>query len=292
MALIPASNASQSATVFRASCCRSAVVHRHAPAAGRQRQRDFAAEPARRAGDEHGARAAGRFRRGGGGRHSGTIRGDDRTHKFNDRPAQTAGAGHFHGRRLDRLRPLHGAGAVRAGPGLLRQRARQVRHHARGRKGEGSDFVTAPELTPLFGQALAAQVGEALVADRHRRGLGVRRRLRRAGAATARHPGRPGAPLHHRRPVRHAARAPAGAAGSARRQGALGRRAARGDPGRGGRQRGARRHAGQAAGAPGRARRRRLARARRHAGRTTRWPGPTAPPNCARRWTCPARTTT
>ncbi len=33
-----------------------------------------------------------------------------------------------------------------------------------GVKGEGSDFVTAPELSPLFGQALAAQVGEALAA--------------------------------------------------------------------------------------------------------------------------------
>jgi SAM-dependent MidA family methyltransferase len=31
-----------------------------------------------------------------------------------------------------------------------------------GVKGGGSDFVTAPELSPLFGQALAAQVGEAL----------------------------------------------------------------------------------------------------------------------------------
>ena len=55
----------------------------------------------------------------------------------------------------------------------------------------GSDFVTAPELTPLFGQALAVQVAEALDAHRHRRGLGVRRRLRRAGRAAARRAGRP-----------------------------------------------------------------------------------------------------
>ncbi len=31
-----------------------------------------------------------------------------------------------------------------------------------GEKGEGSDFITAPELSPLFGQTLAAQVAEAL----------------------------------------------------------------------------------------------------------------------------------
>ncbi|EGI78573.1 hypothetical protein HGR_00350, partial [Hylemonella gracilis ATCC 19624] len=31
-----------------------------------------------------------------------------------------------------------------------------------GASGGGSDFVTAPELSPLFGQALAAQIGEAL----------------------------------------------------------------------------------------------------------------------------------
>ena len=54
----------------------------------------------------------------------------------------------------------------------------------------GSDFVTAPEMTPLFGQALAVQVAEALRRHRHRRGLGVRRRLRRAGAATAAGAGR------------------------------------------------------------------------------------------------------
>ncbi|MEO7152262.1 MAG: class I SAM-dependent methyltransferase, partial [Burkholderiaceae bacterium] len=29
---------------------------------------------------------------------------------------------------------------------------------------DGSDFVTAPELSPLFGRALARQVGEALAA--------------------------------------------------------------------------------------------------------------------------------
>ncbi len=33
-----------------------------------------------------------------------------------------------------------------------------------GVKGEGSDFVTAPEMTPLFGRALAAQVAQALAA--------------------------------------------------------------------------------------------------------------------------------
>ena len=37
-----------------------------------------------------------------------------------------------------------------------------------GVKGGGSDFVTAPELTPLFGRALASQVGEALAATRTR----------------------------------------------------------------------------------------------------------------------------
>ncbi len=34
----------------------------------------------------------------------------------------------------------------------------------RGVEGEGSDFVTAPEMTPLFGQALAVQVAQALAA--------------------------------------------------------------------------------------------------------------------------------
>jgi SAM-dependent MidA family methyltransferase len=37
-------------------------------------------------------------------------------------------------------------------------------HLPQGRDGRGSDFVTAPELTPLFGQALARQVAQALQA--------------------------------------------------------------------------------------------------------------------------------
>jgi SAM-dependent MidA family methyltransferase len=35
-------------------------------------------------------------------------------------------------------------------------------HLPQGRDGQGSDFVTAPELTPLFGQTLARQVAQAL----------------------------------------------------------------------------------------------------------------------------------
>ena len=50
----------------------------------------------------------------------------------------------------------------------------------------GSDFVTAPELSPLFGTALAAQVAQALAGERQRHGVGVRRRLGRARAAAAR----------------------------------------------------------------------------------------------------------
>ena len=37
-------------------------------------------------------------------------------------------------------------------------------HLPQGKAGQGSDFVTAPELTPLFGQTLARQVAQALAA--------------------------------------------------------------------------------------------------------------------------------
>ncbi|MBS0318840.1 MAG: SAM-dependent methyltransferase, partial [Proteobacteria bacterium] len=38
----------------------------------------------------------------------------------------------------------------------------------RGVKGQGSDFATAPEMTPLFGQALAAQLAQALAVTQTR----------------------------------------------------------------------------------------------------------------------------
>ena len=54
-----------------------------------------------------------------------------------------------------------------------------------GVTGAGSDFVTAPEMTPLFGQALARQVAQVLRGNRNGRGLGVRSGHRRAGPAVA-----------------------------------------------------------------------------------------------------------
>ena len=85
-------------------------------------------------------------------------------------------------------------------------------YYARGQRlfgampASGSDFVTAPELSPLFGRALARQVAQALDAAQRRRGVRVRRRLGRAGGAVAGRAGRPRAALLHRRPVRRAAR--------------------------------------------------------------------------------------
>ena len=154
-------------------------------------------------------------------------------------------AGHRRGGRLAAVRPLHGAGAVRAGPGLLRARRPQVRRAA----ASGSDFVTAPELTPLFGARAGAP------GARRRWTPAARDELwefgagsRRAGRAAARCAGRARAPLHHRRPVRRAARAPARArcarfGDRVRWVDALPEHDAR----RGGRQRGARRDAGAAA---------------------------------------------
>jgi hypothetical protein len=145
--------------------------------------------------------------------------------------------------------------------------------------GSGSDFVTAPELSPLFGRALAAQVAQALDAGGSAR-CGVRRRLGRAGRSSCWMRWAMPSPLRHRRPVGHC--------GSASRR--AWRASAAGCAGwtrcptasrRGGRQRGAGRHAGAAAAL----RRRSLVRARRGLDAAAAWPGPTARPRCARRWT-------
>ena len=64
-------------------------------------------------------------------------------------------------RRLDPVLALHGARAVRARPRLLQRRRGEDRDAI---PAGGSDFVTAPELTPLFAQALARPVA-AVLAD-------------------------------------------------------------------------------------------------------------------------------
>jgi len=53
---------------------------------------------------------------------------------------------------VDQFRPLHGTRAVRAGTRLLQRRQPQTR--------PAGDFITAPELSPLFGRALARQLAE------------------------------------------------------------------------------------------------------------------------------------
>ena len=127
-------------------------MHGHLPAAGRQRQRDLAAQPLGGAGDQHGA-----------------LDGANRS--FGDNPGVTTEA-----TSLTRaLQALVEESIRRAGGWLPFDRFMALALYAPGlgyyanhsRKfgklpSSGSDFVTAPEMTPLFGQALAVQVEDAL----------------------------------------------------------------------------------------------------------------------------------
>ena len=70
----------------------------------------------------------------------------------------------------------------------------------------GSDFVTAPELSPLFGPRAVSPGRPGPAGLWLRRGLGIRRRHWRLGRAVARRPGRADSPLSHRRSLRHPAR--------------------------------------------------------------------------------------
>ena len=105
-------------------------------------------------------------------------------------------------------------GALRAGARLLRERPDRRRPHARG----GSDFVTAPELSPLFGRALARQVEEALDASGSDEVWEFGAGSGRAGGRAARRARPAHPPLLDRRAVGAAARAPARRDPGARRR--------------------------------------------------------------------------
>jgi hypothetical protein len=68
--------------------------------------------------------------------------------------------GHRCRRRLDRLCPVHGARAVRPRLGYYSAGARKF--------GAEGDFVTAPEVAPVFSRCLAVQVAEILASSDRR----------------------------------------------------------------------------------------------------------------------------
>ena len=170
--------------------------------------------------------------------------------------------------RLAAFRPLHGPGAVCARPGLLREHLPQVRPAAAARAATSS---TAPEMCPLFGQALAVQVGEALqhtgTTELWEFGAGsgalARELLQALGARVQKYTIVDlSAALRERQQ-----QALAGFAGRVAWVGELPQAHERRDR----RQRGARRHAGEAAGPQGA----RVARTRRDAAGRQAWPGRT-----------------
>ena len=130
------------------------------------------------------------------------LSADERAHServVGAHPRVHAAAGRRH-----RLRCLHAAGAVRAGPRLL-QRRRRPSSAASG------DFVTAPEMSSLFSRCLARQSADVLRVtggDILELGAGFgphgRRRAHRAGGARL-----PAGALSHPRSERGSRRAPA-----------------------------------------------------------------------------------
>jgi SAM-dependent MidA family methyltransferase len=77
------------------------------------------------------------------------------------RARTTDPGGHRARRRLAAVRPLHGDGALCAGARYYSSNGRKFGAWPES----GSDFITAPELSPLFGTMLARQVRQALEAS-------------------------------------------------------------------------------------------------------------------------------
>jgi hypothetical protein len=98
------------------------------------------------------------------------------------------------------------AGAVHPRPGLLRARRPPVRHAAGVGQRLRHRTRAVAAVRPRAGGAGGAGAGR----HRHARGVGIRRRLRRAGGAAAGRAGRPRAGLPRGGPVGRAAPAPAG----------------------------------------------------------------------------------
>lgn len=145
-------------------------MHGHLPAGFGERKRNLAAQPFGGAGDQN---RAGRERMG----HSGTIQ-----------PVMTTPHSLTTALAADLPSPLaaHIAQAIRAaggwigfdefmalalytpGWGYYANDSAKFGTMPHGIQGAGSDFVTAPEMTPFFGCTLAAQVAQALQATQTR----------------------------------------------------------------------------------------------------------------------------
>jgi len=148
-------------------------MHGHPPAARRKRQRDLAAQPFGSAGDENNRGRRGWFHEVGAQEAEGRAIADNSgvTSPTMTTPASLtsplsgrireaiAAAGGWIG--FDRFMAM---ALYTPGLGYYAHDSRKFGLMPAGVKGGGSDFVTAPELSPRFGQALARQVGQALQA--------------------------------------------------------------------------------------------------------------------------------
>ena len=143
-------------------------MHGDLPAALGEQQRDLAPQPLGSAGDEHSFDCSGRQER----RHLVGIADNCRQMQSDSilaSPLQAliasaiARAGGWIGFGDFMRAALYspGLGYYAHGSAKFGQMPAGAKGSGRG---EGSDFVTAPEMTPLFGRALAAQVAQALAA--------------------------------------------------------------------------------------------------------------------------------